>query len=114
VTTTYFGPRWDAPLLDDPDDGSPAPVQVATPVGEPCYVCSESIRDGERGLQRLGYGNAGVQTPHVHTECEMLGVIGHAYGVCRCTGWDTTSRTAALELLRVIDGQRAADGRGPL
>lgn len=119
VTTVYFGPRWDAPLLDDPDDGSPAPIQVATPVGDPCYVCTGKIAEGERGLVRAGakVGDNGKPVAiklFVHTECEMLGVIGHVYGVCTCSGWDTGTRAAALELLRVLNEQRAKDGMGPL
>lgn len=115
MTTVYFGPRWDAPLLDNPDDGSPGPIQVATPVGDLCHVCTEKVRDGERGLFRAGIGaEAEPVQLVVHAECEMLGVIGHVYGVCTCSGWDTGTRAAALELLRVLNEQRAKDGRGPL
>lgn len=38
----------------------------------------------------------------MHTECQALGVVGHDYGVCRCTGWDTNSRDTARELMRRI------------
>jgi hypothetical protein len=35
-----------------------------------------------------------------HPECLALGTVGHDYGVCRCTGYDPTSRVAARELWR--------------
>lgn len=35
-----------------------------------------------------------------HPACLALGVIGHDFGVCHCTGFDTSSRAAALELWR--------------
>ena len=37
-------------------------------------------------------------TRAMHPECHLLGVIGHEYGVCTCTGWDTASRRSAKEL----------------
>jgi len=46
VTTFYFGPRWDAPLLDENAE------QVPTPVGEVCFGCNEPIREADRGLLR--------------------------------------------------------------
>jgi hypothetical protein len=115
MTTIFFGRRWDAPLLD----GDSA-VQMPTPTGDRCYVCGEWIAEGDRGLirtitERRTLTDELVSHPAaVHAECEMLGVIGHVYSVCDCTGFDTSSRSAALELLARINAARASGGMGPL
>lgn len=115
MTTRYFGERWDAPLLDDDADVQ----QVPTPVGEPCYVCSQTIVGDDRGLMRgcVSMGDDGRPVGEmlwVHTECDMLGVLGHRYWVCSCSGYDTSSRGAALELLRRLNAIRAQQGMGPM
>lgn len=74
-------------------------------VGDACLVCREEIVDGDRGLMRTmihGDGNASLTA--VHAECEALGVAGHTFGVCHCTGFDTTSRAAARELWNRLGG----------
>jgi hypothetical protein len=95
----FFGERWDAPAVEDA-------VQVPTPVGEVCQYCGEPIAAGDRGW---------VRAPQVwaHTECEMLGIVGHLYGVCSCSGFDE-SRAAALVLLGRINAARATQGMRPL
>lgn len=117
MTTFYFGERWDAPMLNPPDDDSPPPVHCPTPVGEPCLFCKELIAMGDRGLI-VGASMITVPIHHgaapIHIECEMLGTIGHIYAVCPCTGFDTTSRASALELLRRMNVDRAKHGMGPL
>lgn len=88
--------------------------QVDTPVGVLCYQCREQIQKDDRGLIRAAlYGSKPDFLP-VHTECEMIGTIGHLYGVCTCTGFDTTTRAAALELLREVNARRELGGLGPL
>lgn len=102
MTAVFFGAPWGAPALDyaEPTD---------TPVGRPCLVCRESIADGDLGWLRTALLDAGVATIEpVHAECDLLGVAGHTFGVCSCTGYDTTSREAARELWQraMIDRQR--------
>lgn len=107
MTTVYFGPRWDAPLLD-------GAVQTATPVGKGCMLCAEPVADGDRGLIRVavrkvpGGEFAGSPEP-IHAECDLLGVVGHTVGVCRCTGYDTTSRAAARLAWQRIGERRGCD-----
>jgi hypothetical protein len=118
--TVFFGVRWDAPIVDDAD-------QVPTPVGQMCYVCGQPIEAGDRGLIRAcmrweehppdadGYTTSPlpVAALPIHAECDMLGVLGHQFGVCRCTGWDTygpAARASALELLARVNAARATDG----
>jgi hypothetical protein len=93
--TTYFGPRWDAPMLD-------GAVQTETPVGKACMRCGEPIREGEPGLMRyivpgIARGEAATEEP-IHAECDAIGIVGHQYGICACEGWDTGSRRTAQAL----------------
>ncbi len=124
MTTIYFGRRgacrsgasqrsigrWDAPMLEDAE-------QAPTPTKARCYLCGESIAAGDRGLMRahvrMDDGRPAGSVEPVHTECDLLAILGHQYGVCGCTGHGT-SRADGLELLRRLNEQRAADGIGPL
>jgi hypothetical protein len=113
MTTLFFGQRWDAPLLS-------GAVRRPTPVGAECYTCTEPIEEGDRGLLRpcVRMGPDGRPAEPkllpVHTECDLLSIVGHMHEVCSCTGYDTSSRPAALELLRRLNERREADGMGPL
>lgn len=104
--TTYFGTRWDAPLVDDA-------TQVSTPVGQPCQMCTSPIADGDRGLLmgcvRLVDGEQVGSVEPVHTECLLLDTVGHSFGVCGCTGAGRT-RADGLRLLEVLNADRAARG----
>lgn len=93
MTTIYFGEKWDAPILDEA-------LQVALPNGRTCMICEQAIVRGDRGFVRGSVLNYGEDTFYVHRECELLGILGHDYGVCSCTGYDTSCRDAALELWR--------------
>lgn len=53
-----------------------------------CRICNEPYEPHPLDAVHAG----------VHPECLALTIVGHVYGVCSCTGWDTSSRTAALEL----------------
>lgn len=103
----FFGERWDAPALDDPE----AAVQMPTPVGGACVQCSEPIVEGDRGFYRAAaFGPAGQSAVvFVHAECELLGIVGHEFGICSCTGFDTSSREAARELWRTVGEARGRD-----
>lgn len=59
-----------------------------------CDECGEGFRGGERILPRPGGA--------VHIDCEMLGIIGHTWGVCGCHGFKH-DRAAARELRRRIE-----------
>ena len=113
--TAYFGPRWDAPMLDPEYN----PIQLSTPVGAPCMRCREPIADGDRGLvylftRSLPGGESEPMIEAIHAECDLLGAVGHRLGVCSCTGFDTTDRETARELLRRVDANRALSGMPPL
>lgn len=120
-----FGGRWDAPIADE------APVWN-TPVGLRCYECNEQIAEGDRGairgclIRKDADGYYGTTEP-VHFECDMLGIIGCAHGICHCARpVDTQTggvginidgmprRTAALLLLERINGHRARNNRRPM
>lgn len=84
-------------------------VQFApTPVGVPCLWCHEIVREGDTGEfmpTLLDHPEVASVRP-AHRECSMLGVIGHVYGICRCTdyaGFGDDRRAAALELARRVD-----------
>lgn len=118
MTIFYFGERWDAPLLDVPDDGRPPPVHCPTPVGTPCVMCQAPIIEGDRGLLYAvgvidGADVAELDTP-AHIECEMLHTVGHLWRVCTCWGWDITSIEARLEIVARMNVARAASGTRPL
>lgn len=83
-------------------------TQVEVPVGHKCLVCVEPIALGDRGLIRatINSDGRGLAAP-VHAECEALGIVGHLFGVCHCTGYDTRSRAAARELWQRIPRSRS-------
>lgn len=94
--TLYFGEAWDVPALD-------YATQAETPVGAACGCCSEAVAAGDVGWIRAAFDTATGPRPYVlHAECELLGIVGHLFGVCSCTGFDTTSREAARELWRRV------------
>ena len=78
------------------------------PLGAECHRCHEPIREGDRG----GYITVVSATETVgrplHRECAMLSIIGHSYGVCRCTNYagTPTIREAALELDLLVRRRR--------
>ena len=83
--TSFFGQRWNAPVVDD----GPDVLQVPTPVGEPCSACNRKIEEGDQGFIRphvFADGNVGFMP--VHRGCEMGTTVGHYFGLCSCTGWD--------------------------
>jgi hypothetical protein len=75
---------------------------IATPVGERCTRCRERIEDGDRGFIRAVVDGSDVRSAPVHYGCEAVGIIGHEFGVCSCTGWDSTTKAAGEELLARI------------
>lgn len=88
--TVYFGDWW-LPWQQD---------QRPTPVGEICDECRSPVRAGDRGSWRTACSPSGhYAAVPVHRECEPLGVVGHNFGVCACTGFEH-DRAAALELWR--------------
>lgn len=101
-----FGQRWDAPVADD------API-VETPIGRPCLGCGEPIAEGDRGLMTVYVSESEPSVEPFHAECQMLGIIGHVFGVCGCTGHDH-SRASAMVLLDAVNARRATSGQPPL
>lgn len=60
--------------------------------------CRERIVRGDRGWMRA-YADENVSgVAPVHRECDLIDYLGHSFGVCRCAGYDTRSRAAALLL----------------
>lgn len=91
----YFGYAWPAGVE------RVGVVEVPTPVGAPCLRCRQPMAEGDQGYVRAVLRDEGEATDEpVHVECEALGLTGHAFGVCSCTGYDTISREAALTLWR--------------
>src|SRR3954468_21552032 len=62
----YFGLRNSAPVYDDA-------TKVATPVGEACGHCGESIEDGDDGFVLPSYPR---NTVAFHRACHLRGVFG--------------------------------------
>lgn len=92
----YFGEPWDVPAVQYAG-------RCATPVGSPCLTCGERVVEGDRGwMMPVLQGSDFPTVEAQHAECQLLGVVGHEYGVCTCTGYDTTSREAARVLLTKI------------
>lgn len=88
----YFGEHWGAPRLD-------GAVRLNAPVNAVCLRCDEVISATDRGLYVADAHRPDGQGA-IHAECEVVGILGHNYGVCRCNGYLTQTRTAALELWR--------------
>lgn len=107
MSMMYFGPPWDAPALDDA-------VQLPeTPTYARCTRCRELFADGDQGHviphvgeldpdYLVGIGAHGVSLAGTHRECFMAGIVGHAVGVCVCTGWDPTDRATSREVQRRV------------
>lgn len=90
----FFGDPWDAPVTDDG-------TQVATPVGQRCYDCLETIGNGDQGFIRGGVDiDRNAVVTFIHRECDMLGIVGHMVGVCPCTNPRGTRREQGAEVLR--------------
>jgi hypothetical protein len=90
----YFGRPWGAAALD-------GATRVPTPVGDECLRCRELIAADDQGWIRVAVTRmddsgdlVGCSKP-IHVECDFIGVAGHLFGVCACTGFDTSTRHAA-------------------
>lgn len=70
----YFGLRNSAPVYDDA-------TKVATPVGEVCGHCGESIEDGDDGFILPSYPRSTVA---FHYVCHLRGVFGCVEHQQRC------------------------------
>lgn len=66
------------------------------PAGK-CVRCDEPIAAGDRVKSTVLVTVAGARTAREHVECQALGIVGHQFGVCSCTGFAPT-RASALEL----------------
>lgn len=103
VLTIYFGPAWSDHMLHRAQ-------RVPTPLGDRCFLCEEPVIENDRGLikgvARMGrdgdpYGDI---TP-IHIECDVYPIIGHAVGVCHCTGYPPNRDAAKLAWQRArLDG----------
>lgn len=60
----WFGPYWDAPVTDDPED------RIATP-DTICFLCEVGFTEEDRGLRF-------VSGEDVHLRCHMRSVLGEA------------------------------------
>jgi hypothetical protein len=93
-TVRYFGEHWGTSRLA-------GGVQVRTPVGQPCIRCQDTIAAGDQGiLTAYLHGDGNATMVPLHAECELIAILGHDFGVCSCTGYDTTSHDAARDLWR--------------
>ena len=118
ITRVRFGPHWKA----WGDEGADFRVlMVHTPLDETCYQCGEYFNEGESGEQMPRLWMQGETPPDppflwVHVECEMLGIVGHSFGVCNCTdyaGNPGDMRAAALELTRRIRNDKTGPDARP-
>lgn len=105
MTTAFFGPRWDAPVVDHAD-------QVATPVGEPCALCDRPIVDGDQGTLGVHLDTDGPRAAPIHRGCLLGDTMGHYFGVCSCTGWDDLFERGE-ELVRRVDARTLRLAEGP-
>lgn len=109
MPTIFFGPRWDAPILDDPDA-----VQLPeTPTYARCLRCRELFAEGDQGYVTpyigggldadfvVGHGEGAYLTA-MHRECQLAGIVGHIVGVCSCTDWDPFDRETSREVARRV------------
>lgn len=104
----WFGPTWNAPI----NESCP---QAPTPIGRLCLGCREPIVEGDQGFIMPGIsqglvatGVPGPGTVAYHRECEMLGIVGHEWGICSCTNYlGLTRREAGRELVRRIEASGA-------
>jgi len=65
----WFGEDWGAPITQDGH-------QLSTPVGQPCLLCEEAIRAGDRGVFMPYVGKEASGIAPVHAECELRNVLG--------------------------------------
>lgn len=98
--TVYFGPRWDAPALDNA-------IEAETPVGKACYRCEQLIVRGDRGyiepsLTRPNDSDA-VAVTQVHAECRLDEFCGHNVGLCHHTGHELSRDRAWAVWARFFD-----------
>jgi len=93
-----------------PADAARDCEQIApTPVDQRCMSCRTPIKDGDMGYIRpVMTGPGAVKACPVHMGCEAVSIVGHEYGICTCTGWDTTTKAAGDELMRRL--RQAAKG----
>jgi hypothetical protein len=102
VSTRFFGPRWDAPRVDN-----------ATPVGERCPHCEEPIEPDDRGLLMtvVGTDDAGNWTTEsrpAHLECDLRSTLSHLYRQCPCYARHPSIRAEAQATLAAINARRRA------
>lgn len=105
--TLYWGPAWDDPRLIS------GGVQVPLPVDHTCFLCSDPVVAGERGLIVPVHRERTVTSEPVHLECEVRQKMGHALDVCSCTGYGF-DRRAREAVMAAINQTRAERGYGPL
>lgn len=110
MTPVFFGEPWDAPIIEDATQLPEVPTYAA------CLRCNDMIAEDDQGFVRPYIGSnldprylvgmgPDYQLTAVHRECDLASVVGHAVGVCSCTGYDE-SRESAREVWR-----RVAAGR---
>lgn len=93
----WFGTDWGAPICAIPSH------QVPTPVGEECFLCEETIVEGDDGEQ----WSSGE---YVHKECAVRNIVGsvfHLSGQCQYVGHcneasTQTYRQEALDVWRYM------------
>lgn len=114
MTTYFFGPRWDAPMLDDGNAR-----RIETPVEECCADCDEHIDALDRGilitvLERDPDGRMRADVAPIHMECQLRGVLSHFHRQCACYVQHASRRDEARATLAAVDADRALAGLGPM
>lgn len=86
----YFGEHWRAAILND---CQPCPV----PVGEPCILCDNTIKEGDQGL---------LMPLPMHRGCLLAQVLGDTLGY-----GDLDTYDAGLEIIRQQDLRKESRGK---
>jgi hypothetical protein len=97
----WFGQSWHAPVNEDTP-------QVPIPIGELCERCEERITADDSGMIIPCIGGSRPWLAY-HRECNLLGLVGHSVGVCRCTSYLGLSvRAAGREVVRRVEAGHVA------
>jgi hypothetical protein len=65
----WFGRKWEASICQDLE-------QVAIPIEEKCFCCSEGFTDLDRGLVIPFNSSSGVRDTFVHLVCFIKSISG--------------------------------------
>ena len=60
-----------------------------SPIGQPCVNCEETIVSPDCDVVRIATViNDETGFAWVHWWCQTMGIVGHTFGVCHCSGYE--------------------------